>query len=347
MKYRYHLAVVIAIGVLLCVTWAGAQDQAAPRTEPHLNLVLDSAPIVTALESAFKNTPYSMVCAPQVVQSTPPVTVNLKEVPFDKGLSLLCGSVGLTFVSTDDGVYTFSREPDTVTLNNQQVPIVGALRVDGQQAGGGAANATVLDAGEIARMPVPWAQANQMGTPGNITVQMAPNAEERAGQQMQSARNALRGLTQAPAGLTPPQSGPDLIDLEVSKMLLRDVVARFRKASGYDAVVHPAVPASIRVTAKVYRVPAEWLLQTIAQQSGLRVQIETVTAKSVGPHAVTVPKRHLRYHVVPAPQIVVTGVAAPAPRAVRSNLIPSRLRSDGIQLLDQGAATRGSEVKPK
>jgi hypothetical protein len=353
MKYRYHLAVIIAVGVLLSVTWAGAQDQAAPRTEPHLNLSLTDAPIVTALESAFKNTPYSMVCTPQVVQGTPPVTVNLKEVPFDKGLSLLCGSVGLTFTSTDDGVYTFSREPDTVTLNNQQVPIVGALRVDGQQAGGAAASANVLDAGEIARMRLPRGQANQMGTAGNITVQMAPNVDDRAVQQMQSARNALRGLTQPPAGLTPPRSGPDLIDLEVSKMLLRDVVARFRKASGYDVVVHPAVPATIRVTARVYRVPAEWLLQTIAEQSGLRVQIETVTLKSVGPHAVTVPKRHLRYHVVPAPQITVVGAVPAAPFVLpqsggqRGQLRRADPTAGELYLLSQKPGAGQMEVKPK
>jgi hypothetical protein len=173
-------------------------------------------------------------------------------------------------------------------------------------------------------------------------------------QQMQGARNAFRGLTQAPAGLTPPQSGPDLIDLEVSKMPLREVVARFHKVSGYDVVVHPAVPATIRVTARVYRVPAEWLLQTIAEQSGLRVQIETVTAKSVGPHAVTVPKRHLRYHVVPAPQITVVG-GVPLPQLVlprsesqqRGQLRRADPTAGEMYLLNQKPGTGQMEVKPK
>jgi hypothetical protein len=159
-----------------------------------------------------------------------------------------------------------------------------------------------------------------------------------------------RGVHVSPLALAPPQTGPDLVDLEVSRLRLREVVARFCKVSGYEVVVHPAVPATIRVTAKVYRVAAGWLLQTIAEQAGLRVQSESVTAKRTGTRAA---KAHTRYYLVPAPQIIVVGAAPATQYILPANEVPrGQLRradptAGEMYLLKQGTSAGEFQMKPR
>jgi len=141
-----------------------------------------------------------------------------------------------------------------------------------------------------------------------------------------------RGKTVPTGGWGSPFSeefiGP-LVDLEATNLPLREALAKLVPA-GQDVIVHKAVPETIHITAKLYRVPLDWLGQVLTTDTGLELKTQHVTAEGAvvpGPedqlrHLTPPSEVHTRYYIVPKSELKVTGVprTGPAPKATARNV---------------------------
>ena len=105
-------------------------------------------------------------------------------------------------------------------------------------------------------------------------------------------------------GFGAPVPGDRDIDLVVNDVPFREAMAEIAKASDFEIVVHPAVPASIRVTAKMYQVPASQLINSLVEQGHLRLQREDTASSGVSTSETKSAQPHVRYAITPQSESV-------------------------------------------
>ncbi len=109
-----------------------------------------------------------------------------------------------------------------------------------------------------------------------------------------------------------PAAGYCGADLTVVDTPYAEAVAKFAAASGRDIVVDPAVPSTLRVTAHVYRLSPDALLDLLVNGAGLEMREALVTAE--GAVCVPAPNRgrpansHDRYYIVPKSELKISGL---------------------------------------
>jgi hypothetical protein len=281
MRRMWWLPAVLAVAMLLSVAVA----LCFAMEEKQVTLDLRDAAAEEALRMVFRDTPFSFTLSPEVEKGRK-VTLSLNEVPFTVALRAIGSAADLEITAEPDNprVYVVKPRP-TVSVGGAPVPVVGAVTL-------GTGGAGADDRVSTSRT---WSFIDATDTASLLA---------------QAARS--RGLIVPPAG-----PGEKLVDLDVKDVPMREAMAQLAKASGLEIVVHPAVSPQIKVTARAFAVPADWLLNTIVDQAHLTVVREALPeqpAASPGAEAQQFLHPRYRYHIVPPPEIRVTGAPeAPAP----------------------------------
>jgi type II secretory pathway component GspD/PulD (secretin) len=281
MRRTWWLPAVLAVAVLLSVAVAPS----FAMEEKQVTLDLRDSPVGDALRTVFRDTPFSFTLSPEVEKGRK-VTLSLNGVPFTVALRAIGSAADLEITAEPDNprVYVVKPRP-TVSVGGAPVPVVGAVTL-------GIGTAGADDRVSTSRT---WSFIDATDTASLLA---------------QAARS--RGLIVPPAG-----PGEKLVDLDVKGASVREAMAQLAKASGLEIVVHPAVSPQIKVTARAFAVPADWLLNTIVDQAHLTVVREVLPEQpAASPEAKAQQFLHqrYRYHIVPPPEIRVTGAPeAPAP----------------------------------
>lgn len=311
----------------------------AAGEEPTVTVDFRDAPLSDALRLIFRDTRYSFAIGPRTKEA-PRVTLTLQDVPFSTALQVIAQAANVDILREpgNSNIYRVVPRP-TVTMGGTQIPVVGAVTL-GPGADGGAA-------GGAAGLPAPGSGlgTNPLVWPSGTPAFTWPTGTAPFPSAGGPAFVFPEPGPQVPATTLPTAAaGEKLVDLDVKDMSIREAMARLAKASGFQITVHPAVPKGIKVTARAFGVPAEWLLNQIVEQAHLTVVKEAVKGKPSAAKA-------YRYHIVPVPTIRIS--AAPdLPRRPKEPVLypvdprylpqpgPQRLPiAGGVYLLQSGSAT--------
>jgi len=270
MMRRYPLGSAIAV-VVLCALGVGGVGLRMPAAraedtgERRVSLDLDGATLSDALTSLFKDTDQSFMLHPSLY-GTGPVTVRLTNVPFEYALKGIVKMHGATYDQVDNLWYVFP-DPDVASLGGVNVPVVGALQVPGM----------LLD----------------LETARSIVTKFSRSGPDPAGLQTRLL------LSQLPYFDV-------LVDLEVKDAPLSEVAKKLSVekdgANRTEIIVHESVPSDVKVTARIYRMRRDEILQMLSDQANLDVSVETAVQEGKdGPFTPN------RVYLIRKPEMTVTG----------------------------------------
>lgn len=287
MRRTSWLPRIIAVVVLVPVAVGFSFAVTFGMEERQVTLDLRDSPVGDALRTVFRDTPFSFTLSPEVDKQKK-VTVSLKGVPLAAALRAIGNAANLEITAEPDNRWVYVVKPrPTVTMGGAQVPVVGAMTLGADPAGAGG------------------------GTGISRGFYFVGPTEDTASLLTRVGTGVGRGYA---LGVPPAGPGEKLVDLDVKEAPIREAMAQLAKASGVEIVVHPAVSPQIKVTVRAFTVPADWLLTTIVSQCHLTVVTETIPAHVAplvsaeqGEQQQFLPGR-CRYHIVPPPEIRVTGV---------------------------------------
>jgi hypothetical protein len=292
MRRMWWLSGLFVAAVLLST----AQAPSFAMEERQVTLDVRDSPAEEALRLVFRDTPFSFTLSPEVEKGRK-VTVSLNEVPFPVALRAIGNAANLEITAEPDNPWVYVVKPrPMVTMGGAPVPVVGAVTLGPDGAGAGEGTAAGRQ----------WRWIAPTNGPADTAFLLA---------------QAARDWT----GIVPPAGpGEKLVDLDVKDAPIREAMAQLAKASDLEITVHPAVSPQIKVTARAFAVPADWLLNTIVSQAHLTVVKEAIPEQPALPSpsegvAMRVFPRY-RYHIVPPPEVRVTGV----PGAPAANAEPAR-----------------------
>ncbi len=230
-------------------------------------LDLKAAPLVDALRLLFKNSPYSYVLSPEIGRlALDPLTIRLKEVELQAALRVICAAYDLLY-EKEDSIYYFFPRADVVTIGGRRVPLLGALQVPGM--------------------------APDLETARSIITKLSLSGPDPGGIQTRLF------LSQLPYFDV-------LVDLEVENAPLSEVAKKLsvqrEGADRTEIIVHESVPSDVRVTARIYRMRRDEILQMVADQGNLDVSVEpAVQEEEDGPITPN------RVYLMRKPELHVTG----------------------------------------
>lgn len=272
---RYCLGSAIAVVVLCAVGIAGfglglpAARAAEDAADRRVSVDLDGVGLGDALTSLFKDTDQSFMLHPSLYGEGP-IKVRLTNVPFESALKGIVKMHGATYEQVDNLWYVFP-DPDVVSVGGVNVPVVGALQVPGT--------------------PPDFETARSI-----VTKFSRPDLDAGAIQ----TRLLLSRLPYFDM----------LADLEVENAPLSEVAKKLslemEGANGTKIIVHDSVPDDIRVTAKIYCMRRDEIVQMLAGQANLDISVET--AVQVGKDGPFTPNR---VYLIRKPEITVTGSGVP------------------------------------
>jgi hypothetical protein len=281
--------------------------------ERRVTMDLREAKIGDALRMVLRNSPDSLVVAPGALQQGQKVSLSLKAVPVSTAVRLICSAAGVVGTRSKEGVWQITAPQAMIQVNNQSVPILGALQVGSNN--------------QMGPVNLPPEVLRQLSNEAAV-LPISPPAAERGGP-----------LPEIPA----PVMGSDLASLQVDNASLPDAITRLRVTSGQD-VVTQGVPEKLRVTAHVYLMPFTQFLQELASQAGLAVQWQVVSnadGKPVpgswwsggyrpmrsGVPGISISEQHWRYYLVPLPSLALRK----GEKALQSQVYPDFPRGEQDQ----------------
>jgi uncharacterized membrane protein YgcG len=244
MMRRYAVGSAIAV-VVLCALGVGGVGLRMPAAraaedtgQRRVSLDLDGVRLSEALTSLFKDTDQSFMMHPSL-DGVGPVTVRLKNVPFEYALKGIVQMHGATYEQVDNLWYVFP-DPDVVSVGGVSVPVVGALQVPGMPPN--------FETGRsiVTKFPRPDLDAGAIQT--RLLLSRLPYFDM-------------------------------LVDLEVENAPFTEVAKKLSVekdgANRTEIIVHESVPSDIRVKARIYRMRRDAIVQMLADQANLDVSVET------------------------------------------------------------------------
>lgn len=271
MMRRYPIGSAIAV-VVLCALGVGGAGLRMPAAcaaedtaERRVSLDIDGEILSDALTSLFKDTDQSFMLHPALHRKGP-VTVRLTNVPFEYALKGIVKMHGATYEHVDNLWYVFP-DPDVVSVGGVNVPVVGALQVPGMSP--------------------------DLETARSVVTLLSHSKQHPGGVETRLLLSQLPYFDM-------------LVDLEVENAPLSEVAKELSVekdgADRTEIIVHESVPSDVKVTARIYRMRRDEILQMLADQANLDVSVETAVQEGKdGPFTPN------RVYLIRKPELHVTG----------------------------------------
>ena len=227
----------------------------------------------------------------------------------EQALSMICDTLGLQRQRLGN-LWVITRQP-TVVLNNQRVPVVGAM---------------VVPEPPLAAIAGPGVAGSALGSLFEVNPVYSRMLYGGPGEYAEALQRGMGLLDPAGYGLlvgVPRLTR--LISIQAKDEPIAEFMAKVAKETGQQIEVHPAVPRDIKITATIAGLPAWEVISSVAQQSGLLVRVDRpgLAEAATQLHEQGLASRgdaerraqemvDVVVHIVPVSEITVTGARARA-----------------------------------
>jgi hypothetical protein len=299
----FGVVLVLAVFCLWAAAHAGGREGGTPGTSgaaatERISLEVKEVPLQDALHQLFQGTDQSVVVDPSVGLTGQTLTVSLKDVPLEHAVRAICRLHGLDYETDGEGLWAIMAGEDVVISAGRRLPVIGAMRT-GEQ-------------GQTLELLREAARAGDR--PSELSWGF-PTYESRVVTRPGGWAGGVAGA-ELPSGIE-----GRLVDLEVTDATMGEVAAKLTEAAGEDVefVVHEAVPADLKVTARVYRMPVGLLCGMLMAQTGLTCSTEVerrpipevIGGTEQTPITRSRTKAYYRINIVPQPELSVSGRGIP------------------------------------
>ncbi len=230
------------------------------REPKRVTMEFKETPVMEAFKQLAKKADVSFAVRGKIPEDLK-VTVYLQNADAYTAVRLLCDAAGLSSAISGSGGWVISARP-IASISGTQVPILGAI-------------------------------------PSEI---LNEATQRLGGTSVAGILNSLPSATGAWWSLSSRTSFPGdrkLVDLEGKNISFADAMAQLSKASGVPIIVDNAVPAGMKVTAKIHGLPLGDVLAALVSQARLVYSVGEVMKDGKA-----------EIHVSPVPELSVTGAGA-------------------------------------